>query len=282
MDCVFGCNGADRCKTPRPNEFVIHNAFDGGPTDPRWPSPLIPVCWTEPNDIELASVRDAIRLKIDSTFGRTTALGFTGWGACLNGEARVELSFVDDCTGERARIQRIGYPGPGESLSVELCKSYYGTAAPAVSKPVEADLLPYLAMHVFGHVVGLEDVAYGQGLTDVMMKAFEWPAPGTYRLKTFRRPKIASVVRREATWFARDPRRSVPRLQCRHLFALAVRRQEHASVGAPRRNPAPRDVAVLAGGPDARQRRIRRLQQRPFASPDFRPHQLADVRGFSA
>jgi hypothetical protein len=178
VDCMFECLGNERCNTPTPDQLVIDEPPDFEAGNQVWPEPLVPVCWSDGDVDGLDDERAAVRLAIDTFWGYPSGLSFTGWGSCRSDEARVELRFVDDCRGYLARVSRPGYPGPGASSSVELCKSYYGGRHDG-SAPTEVDVLTYAARHVFGHVLGFVDETFDPDFaaTNIMVPVIEGSNP---------------------------------------------------------------------------------------------------------
>jgi hypothetical protein len=129
-----------------------------------WPDPLIPVCFrgAEP-DADTLEAQAAVRLAVDTTWGRHSGASFQGWGRCSDEPLGVEIELVDDCSGELGHIPRPGHPGSEQSLPVELCRSYIdaeGVRQPALGEPTDLALLAFVAKHMFGHVLGRPDTYY--------------------------------------------------------------------------------------------------------------------------
>lgn len=175
--CALGCEQTAGTCVPLSFREVrldhVESAWDSRP----WPDPLIPVCFRDTeSDVATLAERAAVRLAVDSSWGRYTGAAFLGWGSCNGQSAGVEIAFVDDCSGELARMPRSGYPGAGQSLSVELCRSYinvYGERQPAQSDPTDLPLLGFVAKHVFGHVLGHEHINYDRDILQIMARAVD-------------------------------------------------------------------------------------------------------------
>ncbi|HEX6271723.1 MAG TPA: hypothetical protein VFZ53_01720, partial [Polyangiaceae bacterium] len=156
--CLFGCVGATTttppaCGGPQEGELLIDQPGPLRTPSGLWPNPLIPVCWR--NTDATSSNARAIRERIDTTWGRFSSVGFPGWGECDDASTGVELRFVEDCEGELARVPFLGYPGPSVTLPIDLCISYRDSEG---SQNVGEGLLGFVALHVFGHVLGFEDL----------------------------------------------------------------------------------------------------------------------------
>jgi hypothetical protein len=173
--CIFGCiqyepdAGASGCVGLGEGQILFDAPRAISNRESPWPDPLIPVCFSvadEWSPDEVRTIRDAVAAE----WGRYTAVGFSGWDQCVDDEARVELNRVEDCDLELARIPRIGFPGPGVALPIDLCLSYLDKQG--VSTGTEP-ILGATALHVFGHVLGFEDERYRLNGTDIMMQGID-------------------------------------------------------------------------------------------------------------
>jgi hypothetical protein len=159
--CPLGClDGA--CLKPTSTERLTDRTASPYPDRRTWPNPIVPVCFVEldPSTLEL---RDAIRLAVDSTWGRFSGLGFSGFEECTGATPAIEVAFVEECRDELARVPGIGYRGSGESFRIDLCLSHFdlqGKRQPDVGDPVDIPLVAFMAKHTFGHALGVEHEWY--------------------------------------------------------------------------------------------------------------------------
>jgi hypothetical protein len=175
--CALGCDlETGACEPLSTRELRldhVESAWEGRP----WPDPLIPVCFRDAEpDAATRAEKAAVRLAVDTSWGRYSGAAFVGWSSCSGQSAGVEIELVDDCSGELARLPRAGYPGPGQALPVELCRSYIdleGTRQPAHGEPTDLALLAFVAKHVFGHVIGREHTYFDRDVLKMMARAVD-------------------------------------------------------------------------------------------------------------
>jgi hypothetical protein len=88
----------------------------------------------------------------------------------------IEVTFVEECRGELARVAGIGYRGSGDRFAVELCVSHFdarGNRLPEVGGPIDVELVAFVAKHTFGHALGLEHQYYERDVPRLMAEALD-------------------------------------------------------------------------------------------------------------
>ncbi len=173
--CAVRCDHGTGCVDLLPDQVLLDRVESTVLEGRLWPEPFIPVCFRG-DDPDEAALRAAVRLAVDTTWGRYAGVSFLGWDSCSGETHGVELDFVDDCEGVLDSIPRAGYPGNGQSLPVELCRSYFdseGTRHPALGDPPDVSLLAFAAQHVFGHVLGREDRYYDPPQRELMARTLD-------------------------------------------------------------------------------------------------------------
>jgi hypothetical protein len=244
--CVLGCDAGNRCREPAPGELIIDRPRSVSADENPWPERLIPVCWKPSAQIaELDGARVAVRIAVESLWSRESVVGFTGWGSCDSSQARVELDFADDCAGELARLPRDGYPGALAALPVTLCKSYYDLASdrhPATgTDSIDLELLGFVAQHVFGHVLGLEDeLREPSGTALFMHPVLDLTTFGELRPEPWLLESLAG-------WYGSAPGRSLvsPAGRCLSYDSESDVLSASACDGSPSQAWEPRDDALL-------------------------------------
>jgi hypothetical protein len=174
--CPFGCNfDARACNKPRFTERLIDRTSSEYPSDRPWPELMVPVCFEDVGPSTLA-LRDALRLAVDSTWGRFSGLGFEGFGECDGSQPAIEVAFVEECRDDLARVSGIGYRGSGEAFRVELCLSHFdprGDRRPPEGGPIDVELVTFVAKHAFGHALGLENQHYDRDALRLMAEVLD-------------------------------------------------------------------------------------------------------------
>jgi hypothetical protein len=164
--CPFGCLPSGACDGPADYELLIDRPGPLRTPTGAWPNPLIPVCWQGPETDAMSDSARVVRETVETTWGRFSSVGFPGWDTCGDKATGVELRFVNRCEGELARVPFLGYPGPSATLPVELCTSYLDAGLIPDEVQVSDELLGLVALHVFGHVLGFEDLKLDVGVME--------------------------------------------------------------------------------------------------------------------
>lgn len=180
--CDFGCipgetQSEDACAQQTVQQLLIDRPGGERFEDRRWPSPAIPVCFRDvASSAENEELREAIRHAVDTTWGRYDGVTFVGWNDCEETGDGVEIELLDDCEDTLAKVPRLGYPGDEAVLALGICRSYFdakGDRHPRPGAPPDLELVGFVAEHVFGHVLGLDDLAYDQDSKQVMERALD-------------------------------------------------------------------------------------------------------------
>ena len=176
--CMFDCQDRTGCSPPTDDEVVLEPESPPIATDRAyWPTPNIPVCVTNPDEPEWASVKD----EVARTWGRYAGIAFTGWDACDPSATGVIASLMphsEPCAGWLGSIDRVGYPGPGGSVHVSIC-TRYNDASDQV-QPVSDGLLRLVARHEFAHVLGFADAGASNSTVDFMARGLYTSELGLY------------------------------------------------------------------------------------------------------
>jgi hypothetical protein len=178
LPCDFDCDTVTNdCSVQTTNQLLIDRV--GGPREEGrpWPYSAIPVCFRDvPASATNDALREAIRRAVETSWGRHLGVTFVGWSDCSESIEGVELTLLDDCEGKLAIVPRTGFPGAGSALSLGLCRSYFdvqGTRYPQPGSTPDLDLIGFVAKHVFGHALGLDDVAYDQDWSQLMEQGLD-------------------------------------------------------------------------------------------------------------
>jgi hypothetical protein len=148
--CILGCNETtDRCQEPVGDELIVDQPPEIESPTTYWPNPVIPVCVHGAS--RYAAEWSAIRTEVESTWGRYSALLFTGWGECSDPTSGLELGMAAECDHELVRIERHGYPGPSGVVPVTFCARYYDSRRE--SRQTGIPLFRFVARHAFGDVL---------------------------------------------------------------------------------------------------------------------------------
>jgi hypothetical protein len=174
--CPFGCDELTvACAKPKASERLTDRTASAYANRRPWPDPIVPVCFADraPSTLEL---RDAVRLAVDSTWGRFSGLSFSGFEECAGLAPAIEVGFVEECRNELARVSGIGYRGSGEPFRIELCISHFdseGGRHPEVGEPIDVPLVAFMAKHTFGHALGMEHERYERDDPRVMAEVLD-------------------------------------------------------------------------------------------------------------
>jgi hypothetical protein len=155
--CILSCNETTgRCQEPIGGELIIDQPPEIESPVTYWPDPAIPVCVHD--ESRYASEWSAIRTEVESTWGRYSALVFTGWGECSEPTNGLELGMTDQCDHELVRIERHGYPGPSVVVPVTFCTSYYDSSG--TIRQTDLPLFRFVARHAFGDVLAMPHLPF--------------------------------------------------------------------------------------------------------------------------
>jgi hypothetical protein len=168
--CAFTCREMVGCVEPGDDQVYVDRPRAIEVSDNPWPGPLIPACLENPDEWreeELAAVLDAFH----RTWGRYARIALTELEPCSTNAHGVTLTIAEACGLELARIPSTGYPGPGATLPVTLCRSYEDSRG--IVRDVAPALFDHAVVHVFGHVLGYPDKAYAVPSGTVMMQAID-------------------------------------------------------------------------------------------------------------
>ena len=120
-------------------------------TDYTWSGSEIPVCWENPGDGTLAD-RNLVRDTLRDTWGRYTALEFTGWDQCEAGEDGLRILIAD----EVPHTHGLGTQLDGLQHGVHLNFTFniWGTACGNQGEAQRRECIASFATHEFGHALG--------------------------------------------------------------------------------------------------------------------------------
>ena len=176
VTCILGCDEilTNRCREPVGGQLFVDGPPEISSPTTYWPNAVIPVCVHDAS--RYASEWAAIRMEVETTWGRHSALAFAGWGECSDGAIGLELEMAVECDRELVRIERYGYPGPSGVVPLTFCASYYD--ARRTIQQTELSLFRFVARHTFGHVLGMEHPFYNPmyPFQDFMLPFLEVPA----------------------------------------------------------------------------------------------------------
>jgi hypothetical protein len=120
-----------------------------------WPDAPIPVCFASDDSAE--NLRYWARSSVEQGWGRYLDLDFSGWETCESADTPgVLVEFLEDCRARIASAVSLGYPGAGKQVRVGICRSYHDDAA-GRPRDLEEHQVRFVALHQFGHVLGLEE-----------------------------------------------------------------------------------------------------------------------------
>lgn len=157
VPCILSCDETSgRCREPIGDELIVDQPPEIESAVAYWPDPVIPVCVHDAS--RYASEWSAIRTEVESTWGRYSALVFTGWGECSDPTSGLELGMAVECNHELVRIERHGYPGPSGVVPVTFCRSYYDSRREL--RQTELSLFRFVARHAFGDVLDIDHSPY--------------------------------------------------------------------------------------------------------------------------
>jgi hypothetical protein len=166
--CPFGCSSG-ACLTGIGDRFIVHTELHTGGAMP-WPDAPIPVCFASGDTPE--SLRQWTRSSVEQGWRRYLDLEFSGWQSCESAETPgVVVEFLEDCRARIAGAVSLGYPGPGKQVRVGICRSYHDDAGGG-PRDLEEHHVRFVALHQFGHVLGLEESDGTVG--SVMIRGIRW------------------------------------------------------------------------------------------------------------
>jgi hypothetical protein len=152
-ECPFGCaNGA--CLPGTGDQLIVHTEPHRNGAMP-WPDAPIAVCFSGGDSTR--SLRHWTRSSVEQGWGRYLDIDFVGWETCESAETPgVHVEFLEDCRGRTASAVSLGYPGAGKQLIVGICRSYRDDAGGKL-RDLEEAVVRFVALHQFGHVLGLHE-----------------------------------------------------------------------------------------------------------------------------
>ena len=124
-----------------------------------WPGGVVPVCWSAPVPAQAQALQGAVR-EAERAWERVAGVTFKDMGACAPGMAAVRLEAV--LSGDNPDTPTLGRALLNQGQTVRLAFAFPSRSGCTRSEDdqVLKTCVYGSAVHEFGHVLGLPDVAY--------------------------------------------------------------------------------------------------------------------------
>jgi Ricin-type beta-trefoil lectin domain len=131
----------------------------GAPAN-KWTLQAIPVCYSDPPfDVQnLATLKAAIRMAVENSWGRLGGISFVNWAACTGADLHsIQIHWVQLCLDKMGDTNGLGYTPTGNNWT-SICAASQsdvpGNIVPLT--PLDVPHATLSAIHEFGHLLGYD------------------------------------------------------------------------------------------------------------------------------